>query len=71
MAISQLRLNSERCGLGFMVQYMQWIQLYYHLLLFGQLQDGDIQDGGIQIGVLLLSCTHVTLCRTATFDHYI
>ena len=31
---------------------MQWIQLNYLLLFFGQLQDGDIQDGGIQIGVL-------------------
>ena len=49
---------------------MQWVQLNYHLLFFGQLQDGDIQDGGIQIGVLLLSCTHATLCRAATFDHY-
>ena len=40
---------------------MQWIQLNYHLLFFGQLQDGDIQDGDIQIGVLLLSCTQ---CNT-------
>ena len=41
---------------------MQWIQLNYHLLFVGQLQDGDIQDGGIQIGVLLLHYTHATLC---------
>ena len=43
----------------------------YHLLFFLQLQDVYIQDGGIQIGVLLLSCTHATLSRAATFDHYI
>ena len=34
-------------------------------------QDGDIQDGGIQTDVLLLSCTHATHCRAATFDHYV
>ena len=40
-------------------------------VMFGQLQDGDIQDGGIKIGVLLLYCTHATLCRVATIDNYI
>ncbi len=33
---------------------MQCIQLNYHLLFFGQLQDGDIQDGGIQTTDILL-----------------
>ena len=48
--------------LGFMVQYMQWIQLDYHLLFFLQIQDGDIQDDSIQTGVLLLSYIHAPLC---------